>query len=72
MNPFQADWTTLRILLATVELGSITQAAQRCGIATSAAAKRLQLLERDCSLPLLERSARGVRPTAAGEAMAQH
>ena len=47
MNPFQADWTTLRILLATVELGSITQAAQRCGIATSAAAKRLQLLERE-------------------------
>ncbi|BFL65757.1 Transcriptional regulators, LysR family (plasmid) [Roseomonas mucosa] len=72
MNPFQADWTTLRILLATVELGSITQAAQRCGIATSAAAKRLQLLERDCGLPLLERGARGVRPTAAGEAIAQH
>ncbi|UPG74590.1 LysR family transcriptional regulator (plasmid) [Roseomonas gilardii subsp. gilardii] len=72
MNPFQADWTTLRILLSTVELGSITQAAQRCGIATSAAAKRLQLLERDCGLPLLERGARGVRPTAAGEAMAQH
>lgn len=66
------DWVTLRILLATAELGSITRAAARCGIATSAAAKRLQALEAECGLPLLERGPRGVRLTPAGEVLARH
>ena len=66
------DWVTLRIFLAAVELGSVTRAADRCGIATSAAAKRVQDLEADCGVLLLERGARGVRPTAAGEALARH
>ena len=66
------DWTTLRIFLAALELGSVTRAADRCGIATSAAAKRIQDLEADCGVLLLERAARGVRPTSAGEAFARH
>ncbi len=66
------DWVTLRIFLAAVDLGSVTRAASRCGIATSAAAKRMQDLEADCGVLLLERGARGVRPTAAGEALARH
>ncbi len=66
------DWVTLRIFLAAVELGSVTRAAERCGIATSAAAKRMQDLESDAGVALLERGARGVRPTPAGEALAQH
>ncbi|MFC7555461.1 LysR family transcriptional regulator [Pseudoroseomonas wenyumeiae] len=49
---------TLRLFLAAVELGSITRAALRCGIASSAAAKRLRLLEEACGLPLLQRGAR--------------
>lgn len=72
MQGVQADWVTLRLFLAAVELGSITRAALRCGIASSAAAKRLRLLEEACGLPLLQRGARGVRPTVAGEAVAQH
>ncbi|WP_458096692.1 LysR family transcriptional regulator [Roseomonas sp. WA12] len=72
MGAANADWVTLRLLLEALELGSIARAALRCGIAHSAAAKRLRTLEEECGLPLLERSARGVRPTAAGEAMAQH
>jgi DNA-binding transcriptional LysR family regulator len=66
------DWVTLRIYLAAVELGSITRAGERCDIATAAAAKRIQVLEADCGLPLLERSARGVQPTNAGEAFARY
>ena len=66
------DWVTLRIFLAAVELGSVTRAADRCGIATSAAAKRVQDLEADCGVLLLARGARGVRPTPAGEALARH
>lgn len=66
------DWVTLRIFLAAVELGSLSRAAEQCGIAISAAARRVQDLEADCGVPLLERSARGVRPTAAGERLARH
>lgn len=66
------DWVTLRIFLAAVELGSVTRAADRCGIATSAAAKRVQDLEADAGVLLLERGARGVKATAAGEALARH
>lgn len=66
------DWVTLRIFVTALETGSITRAADRCGIATSAAAKRLQLLEANSRVPLLERGARGVRPTAAGEVLARH
>jgi DNA-binding transcriptional LysR family regulator len=66
------DWVTLRIFLAAIELGSVTRAGERCGIATSAAAKRIQDLELDAGVVLLERGARGVRPTPAGEALAQH
>ncbi len=66
------DWVTLRVFLAALDLGSVTRAADRCGIATSAAAKRIQLLESDCRVALLERGARGVRPTVAGEVFARH
>lgn len=65
------DWTSLRILIAAMELGSIAKAATRCGIAYSAAAKRIQVLEADAGALLLERQARGVAPTAAGEAYAR-
>ena len=66
------DWVTLRIFLAALDLGSVTRAAERCGIATSAAAKRIQMLEADCRVALLERGARGVRPTVAGEVFARY
>lgn len=66
------NWVTLRIFLAALDLGSVTKAAGRCGIATSAAAKRVQDLEADSGVVLLERRARGVRPTPAGEILARH
>ena len=70
--PAPPDWITLRIFLAALELGSVTRAADRCGIAPSAAAKRIQVLEANSRLTLVERSARGVRATAAGEVLARH
>jgi DNA-binding transcriptional LysR family regulator len=66
------DWTTLRILLAAIECGSVTRASEKCGIAVSAAAKRIQDLETELGVRLLNRAARGVTPTAAGELVAQH
>jgi DNA-binding transcriptional LysR family regulator len=70
MNP--PDCTTLRIFLAAIELGSVTRAAERCGIAVSAAARRIQDLEADLGVRLLDRAARGVTPTTAGELVARH
>ncbi len=66
------NWVTIRIILASIETGSVTRAADRCGIATSAAAKRIQMLELDLGTTLLERGARGVRPTPAGDVFAHH
>jgi DNA-binding transcriptional LysR family regulator len=72
MVDLSPDWVTLRIFLATLDRGSIARASAQCGIANSAAAKRLQLLEEACGLRLLDRGPRGVRPTPAGETMARH
>ncbi len=66
------EWVTIRILLATLDLRSVIRAAEQCGIAVSAAAKRVQMLEAECGVALLERGARGVRPAPAGEVFARH
>jgi DNA-binding transcriptional LysR family regulator len=66
------DWVTLKIFLAALEHGSIRRAAEHCAIAAAAAATRIQALEADYGVPLLERSVRGVKPTAAGAAFARH
>ena len=59
-------------LLASIECGSVTRASDKCGIAVSAAAKRIQDLETELGVRLLNRAARGVTPTAAGELVARH
>lgn len=66
------DWVTLRLVLAAIEEGSLSRAAERCAIAVSAAARRVQLLEAQHGVRLLDRTARGVHPTPAGEAFANH
>jgi len=66
------DFTTLRIFLAVHAAGNIARAAEREHIAPSAVSKRLQDLEADAGTPLFHRHARGVVPTAAGDALARH
>lgn len=66
------DWRSLQILLAAIDCGSVTRAAGRCGIAVSAAAKRIQELEAGLGVRLLDRAARGVTPTPEGEVLARH
>ncbi|MBR0664960.1 LysR family transcriptional regulator [Roseomonas hellenica] len=70
--PSPPDWVTLRILLAADALGSLSRAAEHCGIAISAAAKRIQDLEQQHGVQLLDRGAKGVRATAAGERLIRH
>jgi DNA-binding transcriptional LysR family regulator len=57
--------------LAAVEEQSFHKAAQRLHIAQSALSRRIGDLEHELGVTLFERQARGVRPTAAGRALAQ-
>lgn len=66
------DLTRLRVLEAVVECGSITAAAQRLGYTPSAVSQQLRRLERDVGQPLLQRHARGMTPTDAGQVLAGH
>jgi len=59
----------LRDLLAVAERGSLRAAARDLGIAQPAITRSIQELERDLGVALFERKARGVTPTAMGEAL---
>lgn len=63
------DAKTLRLFVAAVELGSLTEAARQMHIALPAASRRVALLETQCGVRLLDRHPRGVRASAAGEAV---
>jgi DNA-binding transcriptional LysR family regulator len=52
--------------------GSISAAAAELGYTQSAVSRHVAALEQDMGARLLERLPRGVRPTAAGEAMLRH
>lgn len=56
----------LALLVAAIELGSLTRAAQSALLTQPAVSKRIALLERRYGLALLERWKGGVRPTEAG------
>ena len=66
------DLTDLRLFLHVVEAESITQGAERAGLALASASERIRGMEVDGGVPLLERHPRGVRPTPAGRAVAHH
>ncbi len=66
------DIADLRLFLCVVEAGSITQGAQQAHLALASASERLRNIEEDAGVALLERRARGVVPTEAGEALAHH
>jgi DNA-binding transcriptional LysR family regulator len=62
----------LALFLATVEHETMTAAAEAEGIAQPAISVHIRNLERFFATPLVERSGRRVRPTAAGELVALH
>jgi DNA-binding transcriptional LysR family regulator len=62
----------LRAFCAAVELGGIGRAAQRLHLTQPAVSKRLKALEALVGTELLERSARGVTMTPAGERVYAH
>ncbi len=66
------DLTDLRVFLHACEAGSMTGAADRASLTLAAVRARIRALETRAGAPLLLRHARGVAPTAAGQALARH
>lgn len=64
------DLTTLKLFLAVVEEHSIAKAAEREHITSPAISKRITELETTLSVQLFDRHPKGIRATAAGEALA--
>lgn len=60
------DPSALRLFLAAVELGSVSKAAARMSVAQPSATAKLQKLERQLGVALLERAPTGSAPTDAG------
>ncbi len=66
------DIKQLRYFLATVDHGNMTRAAESLHIAQPALSQQIAGLEREIGSKLLDRSVRGVRPTATGEVLYRH
>jgi DNA-binding transcriptional LysR family regulator len=65
------DLTTLRVVVAVAEAGSISAGSDRAGLALGAVSARIASLESASGVKLFERSSRGVRLTAAGQLLVQ-
>ncbi|WP_420996748.1 LysR family transcriptional regulator [Cupriavidus sp. 30B13] len=65
------DIASLEILIAAVEEKSLSRAAERENLVTSAASKRVSEMERQAGTALLVRHGRGVEPTPAGAMLYQ-
>ena len=66
------DLTDLRLFLSVVESGSLTRGARAMHLALASVSERIAGMEEALGAPLLERNRRGVRPTAAGQALVRH
>jgi DNA-binding transcriptional LysR family regulator len=62
----------VHVLLATVQCGSMTKAAERLAISNPVVSKTIADLERALGVRLLERSRQGVEPTLYGRAVLKH
>ena len=70
LSPAFPDLAALDLFVSVVELGSVSQAARAHQIAQPSASSRIQTLERQLGLALLERSPTGSRPTTEGSIVA--
>lgn len=66
------DLTDLRLFLNVIDSGSITAGSARTHLSLPSGSARVRALEASLGVPLLARGRRGVVPTAAGKALAQH
>jgi len=61
------DWDKLRIFHASAEAGSFTHAGDTLNLSQSAVSRQVSALERELSVPLFHRHARGLKLTEQGE-----
>jgi DNA-binding transcriptional LysR family regulator len=66
------DPRRLQALHAVATTGSVKEAATQLGYSSSAISQQIAALERETGSVLLEPAGRGVRPTPAGDLLAQH
>ncbi|MGA8803726.1 MAG: LysR family transcriptional regulator [Solirubrobacterales bacterium] len=62
----------LRVLREVLAQGSFSEAANALNYTQSAVSQAIATLETEAGVPLIERDRRGVRPTTAGERLAEH
>ncbi|MFJ5677769.1 LysR family transcriptional regulator [Streptomyces sp. NPDC093097] len=62
----------LQYLVTIVETGSFTRAAEQLHVSQPALSRQLQILERSCGGPLIERGGRPIIPTPLGRAILPH
>src|SRR5258708_199202 len=61
------DWNNLKFFLALAETGSLSRASEKLRVDHSTVARRIDLLERDLGIRLVDRLSRAWRLTADGE-----
>jgi DNA-binding transcriptional LysR family regulator len=66
------DLTDLRLYLNILDTGNITAGATRSHLSLAAASARIRAMEASLGTDFLQRGRRGVTPTPAGKALAQH
>src|SRR5688500_20411960 len=66
------DVRRLRVLREVAEQGSFSAAADALNFTQSAVSQQIAALERESGTRLVERNARGVRLTEAGEVLVRH
>jgi molybdate transport repressor ModE-like protein len=71
-DPAMLDVRRLAVFQQVARLGSLSAAARALGYTQPAVAHQIAKLEAELGAPLIDRSARGVRLTEAGEALAAH
>lgn len=71
LPPTFPDLASLDLFVTVVELGSVSKAAARHGMAQPSASARIQQLERQLGVALLDRSPTGSTPTDTGRLVAE-
>ena len=66
------DWDNLRYFLALAESGSLSRASEKLRVDHSTVARRIELLEHDLGVRLVERLPRSYRLTSEGERIRDH
>jgi DNA-binding transcriptional LysR family regulator len=61
------DWDNLKFFLALAETGSLSRASEKLRVDHSTVARRIEMLEHDLGVRVVERLSRAYRLTAAGE-----